>query len=83
MDPQVTGTLAQYAAKIMKVDPDKGLLNRLEREIRFVQEVAEPAGQCRAQNMPLQSQSKQAFVASAFGFTLPTASQLCLLLDTY
>ncbi len=38
----------QYAAEVMKVDPDEGLLKRLERGIRFLQavEVAEPAGQC-------------------------------------
>jgi len=45
----------QYATEVVKLDADEKLLRRLERGIRFLQEVAGPAGQCRAQNIPLQS----------------------------
>ncbi len=38
----------QYAAEVVKVDADEKLLKRLERGIRVLKGVAEPAGQCRA-----------------------------------
>jgi len=39
----------QYAAEGVKVDADDKLLKRLERGIRDLKGVAEPAGQCRAE----------------------------------
>jgi len=39
----------QYAAEVVKVDADEKLLKRLERGIRVLKGVAEPAGQCGAE----------------------------------
>ena len=36
----------QYAAEVVKVDADEGLLKRLERGIRGLKGVAESTGQC-------------------------------------
>lgn len=36
----------QYAAEVVKVDADEGLLKRLERGIRGLKGVAESIGQC-------------------------------------
>ena len=38
----------QYAAEVVKVDADEGLLKRLERGIRGLKGFAESAGQCSA-----------------------------------
>ena len=66
----------QYAAEVVKVDADENLLKRLERGIRVLKGVAEPAGQCQAyRSANLKTVKAGVNVASAIGFTSPTAFQ--------
>jgi len=75
----------QYAAEVVKVDADEELLKRLDRGIRLLKEVAEPAGPCREYTNAkfLKTVKAGLIVASAFALTSPTASQPCLLLEAY
>ena len=69
----------QYAAEVVKVDADENLLKRLERGIRVLKGVAEPAGQWQALNKAwsanLKTVKASINVVSAVCFTSPATLQ--------